>query len=312
MSRLPAPRPRSLFITGASGFIGRQVIDALGLFEFEQVTCLSRRPDLLAAHLLARPGWRCIGGELADPTAYATAVSDADTVVHLAAATGNASPAELERVNVQGTSALLEECERRRVPRILFMSSIATKYPDVRHYPYGQSKLSAEALVRGSRMDFTILRPTIVLGPTSPIWAKLRQLATLPVIPVFGDGTSRVQPVAVEDVARGVTMILDRLRFAGETIELGGPETLSFTEFLLRIRSACGRGPGKVIHLPVSQVQAILGALGSVFGKLLPVSAGQLVPFVNDGTAGPSDLLDHLRPDMLPLDALLQRLARTS
>jgi len=311
-TRGSAKRSRALFITGASGFIGRAVRDGLAIGDYDTVTCLTRRPDFLAAQISARAGWCCVGGDLDDPPSYSAAVADADTVIHLAAATGKASTTEMERVNVHATRKLLEECERQGVPRVLYVSSIAARYPDLDGYPYGRTKLEAEGLVRGTRLDFTILRPTIVLGEHSPIWLKLRKLASLPIVPLFGDGTARVQPVAVADAARGIIAILDHGRFLGETIELGGPEVVTFSDFVVRIRHACGRGSARLVRLPVQPVQALLSAAGRVLGGLMPVGAGQLAPFVNDGTAGPNDLYDQLRPSMIPLDALLQRLARAA
>jgi NADH dehydrogenase len=204
---------------------------------------------------------------------------------------------------------LLEACERSGVGQILFVSSIAADYPDLSHYPYGQSKAAAETLVRGSHLDYTILRPTIVLGKESPVWKKLRGLATLPLMPVFGDGSARVQPVSVDDVARGMVHLLDRSRFSNEVLELGGPEVLTMLELLRRIRKACGKAGGLTLRIPARPAQAALGILGKLIGRRLPVSPGQLVPFITDGVADPSDLAAALRPTMIPLDDLLGQLA---
>lgn len=230
-------------------------------------------------------------------------------MVHLAAAMGNASEHELERINVEATRNLLAACERAGVPRMLYVSSIAAGYPDLSQYPYGRSKLAAEALVRGSRLDYTILRPTIVLGEGSPIWQKLRSLATLPVLVVIGNGSARVQPVHVDDVARGIVVLLDRSRFSGEVLELGGPEVLTMLELLKRIRKAAGKSEGLTLKLPVRAMRLTLGTLVKVAGRRVPVSPGQLVPFINDGVADPSDLAAALRPTMIPLDDLLRQLS---
>lgn len=248
-------------------------------------------------------------GDLAEPASWSGALAGCDAVVHLAAATGSASDRELERVNVDATRWLLEACERQGIGRILFVSSIAADYPDLSRYPYGRSKLAAETLVRQSHLDYTILRPTIVLGRESPIWQKLRSLATLPLMPVFGDGSARVQPVSVEDVARGMVYLLDRSRFSNEVLELGGPEVLTMLELLRRIRQACGTSKGLAFRIPARPVQFALGILGKVAGGRLPVSPGQLVPFITDGVADPSDLATALRPAMIPLDDLLGQLA---
>jgi uncharacterized protein YbjT (DUF2867 family) len=112
----------------------------------------------------------------------------------------------------------------------------------------------------------------------------------------------------VDDVARGMIYLLDRSRFSGEILELGGPEVLTMLELLKRIRKAAGKPEGMTVRLPVRPMQLTLGALVRVAGRRVPVSPGQLVPFINDGVADPSDLAAALRPTMIPLDDLLRQL----
>jgi nucleoside-diphosphate-sugar epimerase len=299
-------RSGSIFVTGGSGFIGRHFLEALRAGGFERVTCLTRKPVSAATET---PGWKFLPGDLATPESYSSHLAQADLVVHLAAATGNASPEELRRINVDATLRLLHECERHGVSRMLYISSIAAKYRDLEHYAYGRSKADAEAAVRQSRVDYTILRPTIVLGQGSPIGQRLRTMAMLPLPLVIGNGKTRIQPIDVADVARAMILLLERSRFSGEILELGGPEVLTFEELIRRIRAAAHRPATPLLHLPVGPLRGILSAASQVFGSRIPVSAGQLVPFTSDGVADPNDLATELRPAMTTLDTLLGALA---
>lgn len=302
---VPAPRSGSIFVTGGSGFIGRQFLAHLRAGNFERVICLTRRPVSSGAV----PGWKYLPGDLATPESYSSHLAQADVVVHLAAATGNASSEDLRRINVDATVRLLHECERHGVSRMLYVSSIAAKYPDLQQYPYGRSKADAETAVRQSRVDYTILRPTIVLGPGSPIWQRLYAMARLPLPVVLGNGKAQVQPVDVADVARAMTLLLERSRFSGEILELGGPEIVTFEDLIRRIRLVTQRSGAPLLHVPVGPIRAVLIAAGRMLGSRLPVSPGQLVPFTNDGVADPNDLAAELRPTMTSLDAMLGALA---
>ncbi|MGE3525699.1 MAG: NAD-dependent epimerase/dehydratase family protein [Gemmatimonadales bacterium] len=295
-------------MTGAGGFIGRRVVGLLARDAWKDVACLVRDPSSLAGIIPA--GWQGVTGDLASPASYREALPGVDTVVHLAAATGNALAAEMDRVNVEGTRDLLAECRAAGVARFIFVSSIAARYRDLRHYPYGRSKAEAEALVRDAGLEFVILRPTIVLGAGSPIWLRLRQLANAPVSLMIGDGRPRVQPVAVDDVARAILILANRTRLPGNVLELGGPEPLSLDDLLRRIRAASGRRPAPILHLPARPMQLLLAGLGRLIPRL-PVSPGQLAPFLNDGTAAPGDLAELPRSGLTSLDDLLARLART-
>jgi NADH dehydrogenase len=299
-------RAGSVFVTGGSGFIGRRFLAALRSAGFEKVTCLTRKP---APEGTEASGWKFLPGDLSTPESYSSYLAQADVVVHLAAATGSAGDEELRRINVDATRRLLHECERHGVSRMLYVSSIAAWYQVLVHYPYGRSKMDAETAVRQSRVDYTIIRPTIVLGPGSPIWQRLRSLATLPLPLVIGDGKTRIQPIDVADVARAMILLLERSRFSGEILELGGPEVLTFDDLIRRIRAAASRPASPVLHLPAGVLRGMLSAAGRVLGSRLPVSPGQLVPFTSDGVADPNDLAAELRPTMTNLQTLLDGLA---
>src|SRR5437868_2209329 len=76
-------------------------------------------------------------------------------------------------------------------------------------------------------LPWSIVRPTIALGPGSPILDKLRTLAGGPVVAVIGNGLARVQPIDVEDLAGALAVLLERRTFDGATREIGGPEVLT-------------------------------------------------------------------------------------
>lgn len=287
-----------LLITGASGFIGRRFLAALDRSSFREVTCLVRDAGAL-------PGERVIVGRLEDPASYASALHADSTVVHLAAATGKAAPATYEAVNVEGTSRLVAACRQAGTRRFVFVSTIAAAYPDKRWYPYARSKAAAETIVRESGLDFLIVRPTIVLGTGSPAARSLGLLARPWLTVVPGDGKARVQPIDVDDLARVLSALATEERLGGETLGLGGPEAVPVGELLSRLSAArSGRRP-RVIRLPLAPIVANLGRVEKVLLRVLPVTAGQLSAFANDGTVEPHPLLARWVPGFKRLDEML-------
>lgn len=296
-------RMPKLFVTGASGFIGAAVRGRLVEQGEWTMACLTRHAPQQAA-----PGVEWIEGELGDPRSYSEALRESDSVLHMAAATGAASEDELQRVNVEGTRRLLEACIDAGVRKFVHVSTIAVRYKDLSGYPYARTKRDAEDLLRSSGVPHAVIRPTIVLGRGSRNWAVLRKLACLPVVPLFGGGAAHVQPVDVADVAKGIELALASFK-PGNVVELGGPETLSFAAFLQRIRAACGRPAAPVVHVPAAPVRLMLKLATAVLGVRVPVSPGQLSPFLEDSTARDNEVLAQLKPSMSPLDELLRRLA---
>lgn len=306
---MPAATSRILFITGSTGFIGRSVLDRLLASGVHRIVCLVRSRETEARAVDGVGGVELVYGDVCDSTTYSDALAGSDTVVHMAAATGKARESELRRVNVEGTRELVEACRRARVKRFVFMSSIAAAGDRIGDYPYARTKLEAEGIVREAGVQHTIVRPTIVLGERGGNWRMLRKLACLPVIPMLGGGAVRVQPVDVVDVARAVEVILDDRVALDPLIELGGPEVLTFADFLLRIRKACGLGSAALVRIPVGPVAALAKSARRVFGESFPVGPGQLAPFINDGAAASNAVYEQLRPGMATLDELLVRLA---
>lgn len=286
---------RTLFLTGASGFIGQRTLPRL-VDAGHELRCLTRSPRE------DRGAITWVEGDLTRPETYASALEGADAVVHLGALTGKAPADEHLRVNQAGTEALARAAAAAGVERFVFVSTIAARYPETRAYPYARAKAAAEATVRASDLAWTILRPTIVLGPASPLYGSLAGLAKAPVTPVFGDGRTRIQPIHVQDVADAVVDTLDDPETVRQAIDLGGPDVLTFDGFMKKLRAAQGKGEGPLLHLPVGLATFALSLLEPVLLPVLPVTAGQLYAFRYDGLAEATPFLQARLPKMANLD----------
>jgi nucleoside-diphosphate-sugar epimerase len=308
--RMPDAGTRTIFLTGATGFIGGRLLDRLSRNGTHRITCLTRSSDVASDRTSRNGNVEWITGDLGRPATYADSLSRADVVIHLAAATGASSAETLRDVNYAGTQALLAARRNAAAGKIVYVSSIAVTGSDVSEYPYAQTKVAAERAVQDSGLECVIVRPTIVLGEGAPNWRMLRTLACLPVVPLFGGGRAQVQPVDVRDVARGLEWLADNHVESGSVVEIGGPEVLPFSDFLARIRAACGGNGFPHLSIPIAPVRMVLKMLTRLTGGRSPVGPGQLAPFVNDGVARPNAVFERLRPDMLPLDELFQRVLR--
>jgi len=273
----------SLFITGASGFIGRRLIAQLDPARYREVICLSRTGK--SEEFAPDQRVRMLKGDLNEPESYSAALSSCRAVVHLAARTGKAAPEEYFRINARGTAELVEQCERSGVENFLYVSTIAVKYPDKSRYYYAQSKEKGEQAVRQSRLRHLIVRPTIVIGPGGGLWQALSKLARVPVLLMLGDGKTLIQPIAVDDLAACLRMILEENLFTNEVVELGGPEAISFERFLKKIHGCYyGKEPA-VWRLPLKPMIAAVSLMEKLFASAMPVNVGQLSAFWQNGEA---------------------------
>lgn len=243
-----------------------------------------------------------VKGDIVRPETYAEDLRGCDVIVHLAAAVGRAGEAEHFRVNVEGTRILLAAAEAAGVPHFLHVSSITVNFPQKCHSAYARSKERAEELVRFSSLDWAIVRPTIVLGPRSPWGARLRMLATLPLPLMFGSGRAHLQPVDVRDVVLFLTALLKEPLLSRETMELGGPEVLTFNDLIMRIR-------GKqcpILHVPTGPIIAVLALMEKIFPLPLPFTAGQFYGLLYDTVAHSHPTVKRLLPVRRGLTSMLE------
>ncbi len=291
----------TLFVTGASGFIGGALLPALRSAGHHVLHLERHDPKDCADDGPAR----AIRGDLLEPSSYSSSLDGVDAVVHLAAVTGKAPERDYFRVNERGTAGLVEACARRGVRRFLFVSSIAVRFTNAPGYHYARSKERAEHIVRGSGIRYTILRPTIVLGTGSPIGRALRALSRLPLIPIVGHGRVRVQPIDVGDVSSLICAAVDEDRFEGEVLEAGGPDTLTMEELMQKLHLLQGGERARTVHLPLMPVRSTLGFIERISLALTPLTAGQIATFANDGIALPNAFVKSRTAAMKSVDVML-------
>ena len=295
------------FVTGGTGFIGAALLSRMAAYDAEHVSALVR-PGRTVAPSPNIDTIRVTHGTLQDVDSYSSALRDIEVVIHLAAVTGNAQPSEYMIGNVEGTRLLLNQCRKHGVRRFVYVSTIAVAFKNRTHYHYARSKELAEEAVRQSGLNHVIIRPTIVLGPTSPIWRALVRAATglLPVIP--GNGRALIQPVWVEDVVDALRGICSGA-LPDTTLDLGGPDVLTFNRLLQKIRRRYGRSSRRIVHLPARGAIVLLSQLERLMPGVLPITAGQLYPFINDGVARPDRAITGYTRHPTDVDGMLEALA---
>ena len=150
---------RRVFVTGATGYIGRRLIPAL-LARGHEVTALAR-PGREAA---LPPGCKAVAGDAIDAATYQAQVAGADTLVHLVgvAHPSPAKAAQFVSIDLASTRAALAAALRAGVANFVYLS-VAQPAPVMRAYLAARAQ--GEALIRASGLDATFLRPWYVIGP---------------------------------------------------------------------------------------------------------------------------------------------------
>ena len=271
---------RSLLVTGASGFLGRNFLECLDRSHWDQIQALVRTPGSLA-----NAGVDEIQGDLLHPEDWLQQVAEGATVLHMAALTGKGSRRQHLEQGEGAMRALLDVCHRRHCRRFLFVSSVAVSFDNRPGYHYAEAKEAAEALLLSSGIDALILRPTMIFGPGSPVQEAMEKLATMPLVPLFAGGKSRVAPVAAKDLARLLDALLRSDDFDSRILAVVGPDDISLREMLAKMRKIKTGKEGGMMPLPLAPTRLLLRLMEPLFLKIMPLTAGQLATFANDSLA---------------------------
>ena len=233
MAEAPYDSDRLATIFGGSGFIGRHVVRALAR-EGWRVRVAVRRPDLAGflRPLGAVGQIEAVQANLRYPESVKAAIEGADAVVNAAGIKRQSGRQRYEAVHVLGAGAIARAAATLGVGALVHISGIGADAASRNRYI--ASKGLGETAAREAFPGAIVLRPSVVFGPEDDFLNRFAALArVLPVLPLFGGGQTKLQPVYVGDVALAVARALEGAA-AGTTYELGGPEAMTLREAIER------------------------------------------------------------------------------
>lgn len=282
-------------ITGGTGFIGRHTARLLAS-EGHEVVLVARGQDKRDATTLSVPGVSFAAAAVDDQAALERAFAGCSAVAHCAGINRELGAQTYKRVHVDGTRAVLAAARKAGVGKVLLLSFLRAR-PGCGS-AYHEFKWEAEELVRGSGLDYTILKCGIVYGRGDHMLGHLsRALYTIPVFARVGFSDAHVRPVCVEDVAGLVKAALVDGRLSRETVAVTGPEELPFGEAVRRVGEAIGRRPW-VLSMPVG-FHLLLAAVLEPLMRVPLVSTAQ-VRMLAEGIVEPGPGCRPLPEDLQP------------
>jgi NADH dehydrogenase len=286
-----------VFVTGATGFVGRAVIQALRA-EGHVVRCLVRRGSEADLH-----GFEAIerveGDILGPPGSLEAGMAGCDTVIHLVGIIREHKSRGItfDRLHRVGTNNVLAAAAAAGVRRYLHMSALGTRAGA--RSRYHQTKWAAEEAVRTSGLAWTIFRPSVIYGHGDGFLSLLAGMVKrLHVVPVIGDGRQRLQPVPIEHVAAGFARAVRAEASVKQTYAVTGADAVSMIELLHLIGAAMHRRI-RIVRVPLGLIRPIARGLHRM--PTFPVTPDQLLMLEEDSTADPGPFYSVFGLTPLPL-----------
>ncbi|MGH7393266.1 MAG: complex I NDUFA9 subunit family protein [Candidatus Rokuibacteriota bacterium] len=292
-----------VFVTGATGFVGRAVVHAL-CAEGYIARCLVRRGS--EGDLQGLGGLERVEGDVLVRHGLDEDIAGCQAVIHLVGIIREAPTrgVTFENVHTQGTRNVLDAAIAAGVRRFVHMSALGSRAGAPARYH--RTKWAAEEAVRGSGLAWTIFRPSIIYGRGDGFVTMLaRMVRRLPVVPVLGTGRGLLQPVPVEQVGEAFARALARSVSEKQTYDVAGPDRVTMLELLDLIGAALGRRRVRKAHVPLSLVRPVARVLHALPG--FPVTPDQLLMLEANNVGDPAAFYQHFGIEPLPLRRGIER-----
>ncbi len=270
----PAPGPRRVLVTGANGFIGSAVVKALHRSGLQtrcvvrDATRFRRRFPNAEAHALDLTDARAH-----DVNSWTALLADVDAVVNVAGVLQPRRTSDAWDVHHRAPDALYAACEQLGARRVVHVSAVGVAEADT---VYAASKRAGEACLRDRDLDWTILRPVLVIGDDSYGGTSLlRAMAAFPfMVPLIDRGATPVDIIHKDDLADGIVRLVVDATAAGEVLEPAAAGRLTLAELVVAYRQWLGLPAGRVLRVPMTLAKWI-ARIGDV-ARMPPVSSTAL------------------------------------
>lgn len=275
----------NILLTGATGFIGNQLLRVL-LQQGHTVIACCRHPERLLIRSQQLIPLR-MDFVHADWSAHLHGI---EVVINCVGIIAETPTQTFKQLHTTAPLVLFQAAVDAGVKKIIQISALGAD--EQATTPYHLSKKAADDGLRALPLQWFILQPSIVYGDGAQSSALLQALAALPVHTLPEGGTQLLQPISVTDLGEVVCRCLDDAAPSCLTLPLVGADALSYAALLQGLRQRLGKSPAKTLSIPYRYVLPLAG-LGKFLGEPI-LSKDNIAMFSRGNTADVSAVTQFL------------------
>jgi uncharacterized protein YbjT (DUF2867 family) len=212
-----------IVVTGASGFIAKNLRKYLSEQNIELIS-ISRNDFKNFKNEIK------IISENYEEKNILKKIKNSDTLIHLVGIGKQSVSSDYDMINTDLTKHVVNLSKKARIKKIIFLSGLGVSSNT--SLGYFISKYNAEKQIINSDLDFTIFRPSYIVGKDDLLSKNLKNQIKSGEIIIPGSGTYSIQPIHVSDVVKVIFESLSQLRFNNKIIDLVGPDYVSFEKYV--------------------------------------------------------------------------------
>ena len=226
-----------ILVTGATGFIGRQLVERL-MADGRRVRCLLTEDK--ARNLPWNNPPEIVVGDLLDEEALFRAVTGVHTIIHLQSGQWWGRIRDLERIELVGTRNLIAAARAARVGRIITVSQLGASTSSA--YMLLRIKGMVEEQVRSSGLAYTIIRSGVLFGDGDAFVNHIAMtLRTTPFVFLMpGRGEVVLHPLYIGDLIEAIVRSLESIDIVDTTVDVGGPEYITLEDLIRTVMRVSG------------------------------------------------------------------------
>lgn len=251
-----------ILLTGATGFLGRHLLDAL-VAAGHTVRAVRRAPLLPDS-----PSVHWIQADFSrdhTPEAWLPRLAGVQAVINAVGILRETTDQRFDALHERAPIALFQAAARAGVSRVIQISALGADAEASTRYHL--SKKHADDVLLNLPIAATVVQPSLVYGPGGASAAMLQRWAALPLIPLPGDGAQRIQPVFIDDLTDAVLALLATAD-PPERIAAVGPQAVSLRDYLAVLRQSMGLGKPHFFAIPLSIVRRAVRLAARLPGSL--------------------------------------------
>ena len=234
-------------VTGASGFVAKNVRKFL--FENNIKTISVSRKNFQKFKNETK-----IVSKNYDEKIILPKIKNSDALIHLVGIGKQTVDNDYSLINLEFTKKIIDLCKKANIKKIVYTSGLGVSKNTT--LGYFISKYKAEQQIINSKLDFTIFRPSYIVGKDDLFTKYLKSQIKRGIIQIPGSGKYTIQPIFINDVSKIILKSTQDKRFSKKILDLVGTESITFEKYVREFSHGTGTKIKK-INLETAYHQAI-------------------------------------------------------
>ena len=241
-------KSHQIVVTGASGFVAKNIRKYLSRKNIKLVSI--SRNDFKQF----KNEQKIISKNYAETSSLLSAIQNSDALIHLVGIGKQSVKTDYSLVNVDFTRHIVNLSKKAKIKKLVYMSGLGVSTST--SVGYFISKYKAERLIVNSGLNYTIFRPSYIVGKNDLLTKHLKKQINKGKIEIPGSGAYSIQPIYIDDVAQIILQSVLQTKFKNKILDLVGPDHITFEQYV-RLFSKTTKAKFKKINLEYAYHTAI-------------------------------------------------------